>query len=339
MGVTVESSVAAGTTIEAPHGRTTPIEISAVVPVYRSASTLAELHRRLTAALAAVADRHEIILVEDAGGDGSWEQIERIAADDPAVRGIRMGRNYGQHNAILCGIRAARYGLVVTLDDDLQNPPEEIGKLVAALDDDVDVVYGTPLQEQHGFLRDQGSRITKLALQTAMSAETARHVSAFRILRTPLRDAFATYGGPFVSIDVLLTWGTTRFSHISVRHEPRQVGRSNYTVRTLLAHAFNMMTGFSTLPLQIASLIGFLFTVFGLFVLALVLVTYIVNGGSTVPGFAFLASIIAIFSGAQLFALGIMGEYLARIHFRTMDRPTYLVREVTDDDADGHDHG
>jgi glycosyltransferase involved in cell wall biosynthesis len=315
------------------------IEISAVVPVFRSAPMLVELHRRLTEALTELADRHEIILVEDAGGDGSWDEIERIAADDPRVRGIRMSRNYGQHNAILCGIRAAHYGLIVTLDDDLQNPPEEIAKLLARLGDDVDVVYGTPEQEQHGFLRDQGSRITKLALHTAMSAETARHVSAFRILRTELRDAFATYGGPFVSIDVLLTWGTTRFSHVAVRHEPRMEGLSNYTLRTLMTHALNMMTGFSTLPLQVASLIGFLFTLFGLGVLALVLVTYIVNGGSTVPGFAFLASIIAIFSGAQLFALGIMGEYLARIHFRTMDRPTYLVREVTDDDADGHDRG
>ena len=136
-----------------------------------------------------------------------------------------MSRNYGQHNALLCGIRAARYPIIVTLDDDLQNPPEEIDKLIAALDDGADVVYGTPENEQHGFLRDQSSRITKLALQSAMGAETARNVSAFRAFRTRLRDAFATYRGPYVSIDVLLTWGTTRFSHITVRHEPRAIGR------------------------------------------------------------------------------------------------------------------
>ena len=127
-----------------------------------------------------------------------------------------MSRNYGQHNALLCGIRAARHEVIVTLDDDLQNPPEEIGKLHRRLlVDDVDVVYGTPTHEQHGFLRDQGSQITKLALQSAMGAETARNVSAFRAFRTRLRDAFAAYGGPYVSIDVLLTWGTTRFSHVS----------------------------------------------------------------------------------------------------------------------------
>jgi glycosyltransferase involved in cell wall biosynthesis len=306
--------------------------ISAVVPVFRSAAILPELHRRLTAVLGAVADGYEIVLVEDSGGDGSWSVIEDLAAADQHVRGIRMSRNYGQHNALLCGIRAARHEIIVTIDDDLQNPPEEIPKLLALLGDDVDVVYGTPEQEQHGFLRDQASRVTKLALQSAMSAETARHVSAFRAFRSPIRGAFAGYRGPYVSIDVLLTWGTTRFTHTRVRHEPRLAGQSNYTVRKLVTHALNMMTGFSTLPLQVASLIGFLFTLFGFAILLVVLATYVANGGSTVPGFAFLASIISIFSGAQLFALGIIGEYLARMHFRTMDRPTYLVRQATDDE-------
>ncbi len=218
------------------------------------------------------------------------------------------------------------------MDDDLQNPPEEIGKLLALLGDGVDVVYGTPETEQHGFLRNQASRITKIALQSAMSAETARSVSAFRAFRTRLREAFASYAGPFVSIDVLLTWGSTRFAHVRVKHEPRTAGASNYTFRMLVTHALNMTTGFSTLPLQIASFIGFVFTLFGLFVLAIVLGTYVVNGGASVPGFAFLASIIAIFSGAQLFALGIIGEYLARMHFRSMDRPAYVVRDVTGDE-------
>ena len=315
-----------------PAGSRPRSSVSVVVPVYRSAAILPELYRRLTDVLEKVADHHEIILVEDCGGDGSWAEIRRLAAQDDRVRGIRMSRNYGQHNALLCGIRAARYGTIVTIDDDLQNPPEEIGKLLDRLGDEFDVVYGTPDVEQHGFMRDQASRITKLALQSAMSADTARNVSAFRAFRTRIRDAFAAYRGPFVSIDVLLTWGTTRFSHVPVRHEPRLAGESNYTFRKLVTHALNMMTGFSTLPLQIASLIGFVFTLFGFGILILVLATYLINGGSSVPGFAFLASIIAIFSGAQLFALGIIGEYLARMHFRSMDRPTYLVQEATDDE-------
>jgi glycosyltransferase involved in cell wall biosynthesis len=303
--------------------------ISAVVPVYRSAQILPELYNRLSLALAAITEQFEIILVEDGGRDSAWQVITELAKRDRRVRGIRMSRNYGQHNALLCGIRAAKHDVIVTLDDDLQNPPEEIHKLVDRLTGDVHVVYGKPSAEQHGFWRDQASRVSKLALQGAMGAETARNVSAFRAFDIRIRDAFASYRGPDVSVDVLLTWGTSGFSHVEVNHQPRLVGESSYTLRKLIAHAFNMMTGFSTLPLQVASVIGFLFTLFGVGVLALVIATYLVNGGAAVPGFAFLASIIAIFSGAQLFALGIIGEYLARIHFRTMDRPTYLIAEST----------
>ena len=130
-----------------------------------------------------------------------------------------------------------------------------------------------------------------------------------------------------MSIDVLLTWGTTRFTAVEVSHDPRRKGVSNYTFRKLLIHASNMMTGFSTLPLQLASLIGFTFTLFGVGVLVYVVGRYLIQGGP-VAGFPFLASIIAIFSGAQLFALGIIGEYLARMHVRMMDSPTYAVRSM-----------
>jgi len=302
------------------------VTISVVVPVYRSAGTLVELHRRLLAVLAPRGAAFEIVFVEDCGGDDSWQLIEELASRDARVRGLRLSRNYGQHNALLCGIRAARYEIVVTIDDDLQNPPEEIPRLLARLHEGFDVVYGAPDREQHGFLRDRASSITKIALTNTMDAETARHVSAFRAFRTYIRDAFRDYSSPFVSIDVLLTWGTTRFSHLRVRHDARAAGASNYTVRKLITHALNMMTGFTTIPLQLASLLGFVFSLLGLGVLGYVIIVYLIHGGS-VPGFPFLASVIAIFSGVQLFALGIIGEYLARMHQRSMDRPPYLVRE------------
>jgi len=303
--------------------------LSVIVPAYKSEQTISELVRRITLVLNALAIPYEIILINDGSPDKSWDVIQETAALYPKVRGIDLMRNCGQHNALLCGIRAARYEVIVTMDDDLQHPPEEIPKLLEKLAEGYDVVYGTPLQEQHGFWRDIASRVTKLALQGSMSAETARHVSAFRVFRTQVRDAFATYQSPFVSIDVLLTWGTTRFAAIAVRHDPRTAGASNYTVRTLIIHALNMMTGFSTRPLQLASMIGFAFTLFGLAVLLYVIGRYLVSGRS-VPGFPFLASLIAIFSGAQLFALGIIGEYLARMHFRMMERPPYTVREHID---------
>jgi undecaprenyl-phosphate 4-deoxy-4-formamido-L-arabinose transferase len=237
-------------------------------------------------------------------------------------------RNYGQHNALLCGIRAAKFEVIVTMDDDLQNPPGEVPKLIGKLIEGYDVVYGTPQAEQHGFWRNLASRVTKLALQSTMGAKTAHNVSAFRAFRTKVREAFADYQSPLVSIDVLLTWGTTRFAAIPVRNNPREEGVSNYTLRKLLTHALNMMTGFSMLPLQLASLLGFIFTLFGLGVLAYVVGRYVVLGYS-VPGFPFLASMIAIFSGVQLFSLGIIGEYLARVHLRSMGRPFCVVLDET----------
>ncbi|MHB8810246.1 MAG: glycosyltransferase family 2 protein [Desulfobulbaceae bacterium] len=306
------------------------IELSVVIPVYRSQESLRELHHRLVSVLTAQGLSFEILFVEDCGGDDSWAVIQELAKGDSRVRGIQLARNYGQHNALLCGIRAARGEIIVTLDDDLQNPPEEIPKLLGRLNAGCDVVYGTPAVAGHGFLRNMASRITKLALQTSMGVETASKVSAFRAFRARLRDAFAYYRSPTVNIDVLLTWGTTRFAAVVVRQDDRVIGASGYTLRKLINHAFNMMTGFSTLPLQMASVVGFIFGALGFLVLAYVMIRYLVEG-SSVPGFPFLASIIAIFSGVQLFALGIFGEYLARMHFRSMEQPPYTVHESTQD--------
>lgn len=309
-------------------GSTTLPSVSVVIPVYRSEAALPVLVKRLQPVLAASAREFELVLVNDGSPDRSWEVIEQLAAQHAWVRGIRLMRNYGQHNALLCGIRAARHDIIVTMDDDLQNPPEEIGRLLAKLAEGHDVVYGTPKAEQHGLWRDLASMITKLALQSAMGAETARMASAFRAFRMHLRAGFAGYQSPFVSIDVLLTWATTKFAAVEVRHEPRAIGASNYSFRKLVRHAMTMMTGFSVLPLQLASVMGFCFTLFGAGIFIYVVGRYLV-AGSTVAGFPFLASIIAIFSGAQLFSLGIIGEYLARMHFRVMEKPTYCVQTTT----------
>lgn len=308
--------------------------ISVVIPVYRSAQALIDLCHRLTAALRENAGDFEIILVEDCGGDNSWQAIKDIVAVDPRVRGFRLSRNFGQHNALLCGIRAARGDVIITMDDDLQHPPEEIHKLTEKLMEGYDVVYGPPERAQHGFVRGLASRVTKIALQGAMGAKTARCVSAFRAFRTVLRDAFADYHSPSVNIDVLLTWATNRFSAVPVSHEQRKFGKSGYTPGKLFRHALNMITGYSIRPLQIASVLGFVFALFGVLVLFYVLIRYLTEDGG-VPGFPFLASIISIFSGAQLLALGIIGEYLARLHFRSMERPPYAVRERTDPRSEG----
>lgn len=299
--------------------------LSIVIPVYNGALSLRELIAELAAVLPSLASQYEVILVNDGSRDESWQVITELAGKHAWVRGFDLMRNYGQHSALLCGIRAARYDIIATIDDDLQHPPAEIAKLLAKLDEGYDVVYGTPLRQQHGFLRDLASELTKIALQNSMGVEVARNVSAFRVFRTRLRDAFTSYQGSYISIDVLLTWASTRFAAIPVRHDERKYGQSNYTFRKLVRHAINMITGFTIIPLQLASITGFAFTAFGILVFVYVVGRYLIEGGS-VAGFPFLASIIAIFSGAQLFALGIIGEYLARMHFRLMDRPAYVVR-------------
>jgi glycosyltransferase involved in cell wall biosynthesis len=303
--------------------------LSLVIPVYRSRATLPKLYQRLVETLQEIGAPFEIVLVEDCGGDGSWDVIKQLAAGDARVRGIKLSRNYGQHNAVLCGIRNARHDVIVTMDDDLQHPPDQIGLLLAELGKGYDVVYGVAQVEQHGLLRDLASKLTKLALQSAVGAENARNVSAFRAFRTKLRQAFKDFQNPFVSIDVLLSWATNSFGVVKVRHEPRRDGVSNYTVGKLINHAFNLLTGFSTAPLRLVSIIGFLFTLFGLAVLARVLGVYLLYG-SPVQGFVFLATMIITFSGVQLFTLGIFGEYLARIFGRTMDRPAYVMSETTE---------
>jgi len=302
------------------------MNISVIVPVYNSENSLSELYERLTDVMGSIADDYEIIMINDGSRDASWDVITNLVTQSETLRGINLMRNYGQHNALLLGIRLAQYEVIVTLDDDLQNPPEEIPKLIANLSEECDVVYGTPQKEQHGFWRDMASQVTKLVLKSTMGVQVARNVSAFRAFRSCVRDAFADYQGSFVSIDVLLTWGTTRFAAIPVRHDQRREGLSNYTFTKLLTHALNMMTGFSTLPLRLASIIGFGFSIFGFGVLAYVIGRYLIQG-SSVPGFPFLAAVISIFSGVQLFSLGIVGEYLARVHFRTMMHPVYAIRQ------------
>jgi undecaprenyl-phosphate 4-deoxy-4-formamido-L-arabinose transferase len=263
--------------------------------VFNGAATLAELVRRCRSTLAESASEHEIVLVNDASGDGSWPVIAELAESSDDVRGIDLARNFGQHNALLAGIREARCGVTVTIDDDLQNPPEEIPRLLEALSADCDVAYGAPI------------------------------VSSFRAFRTELREGFVDYTGPDVSIDGLLTWRTERFCSVPVRHDPRAHGRSNYSLLKLVRHTLTMITAFSTRPLRIASGLGFLMILFGIGVLVYVLTRFMIEGGS-VPGFPFLASIISIFAGAQLFSIGVIGEYLARVHVRVMTKPSYAIR-------------
>ena len=303
--------------------------LSVVVPVYKSAASLPALIERLEPVLAAHARTYEVLLVNDNSPDESWKVIGELAKQNNWVQGVDLMRNYGQHNALLCGIRAARGEIIVTMDDDLQHPPEEIPKLLEKLAEGHDVVYGTPISLSHAAHRNFTSRFTKWLLASAMGVKNIKGISAFRAFRTDLRLAFQDYHSPELLIDVLLSWGTTRFSTVAVQHDPRRIGSSNYNFFKLLNQALLILTGFSTAPLHIATIIGFVFTVLGIVIFIYVIAQFLHAG--SVPGFPFLASTIALFSGAQLFALGILGEYLARIFKRSMERPTYVIRQKIED--------
>lgn len=299
--------------------------ISVVIPVYNSEQSLPLLIKRLESVLVNTTDTYEILLVNDGSVDNSWQVIENLIAEHKHIFAINLMRNFGQHNALLCGIRAANYDFVVTIDDDLQNPPESIPLLVEKLNEGYDVVYGSSTSDVHeSLLRSVSSWIIRKVLEESLGADVTKNLSSFRAFRTQLRDGFAGYDSSYISIDVLLTWSTTSFAFIKVEHAPREFGTSTYSIRKLFRHSVNLITGFSTWPLQIASLFGFIFMFFGLGILVYVVSRYLYEG--SVPGFSFLASTIAIFSGVQLFALGIFGEYLLRIYQRTMNRPPYLER-------------
>ncbi|HEU4746196.1 MAG TPA: glycosyltransferase family 2 protein, partial [Anaerolineales bacterium] len=282
------------------------MNLSVVVPVYKGETFLEPLVAELIRTVPTFADKYEVILVNDGSPDNSWQLIQNLTRTYSCVKGIRMMRNYGQHNATLCGVRAAQYEVVVTIDQDLQHPPGEIPQLLGKLQEGYDVVYGAPRKLPQSFWRNVMTAGIKWILAKVIGLPSVHNVSAFRAFRTHLRDAFVNFQSPSLILDVLLSWGTTRFTSVPVDIAPAE--RSNYSFTMLVRTATLILIGYSTLPLRFASWIGFGMTLFGLGVFIYVLVVYFTAGSP--PGFPFLASMIALVSGAQLFALGIFGEYL-----------------------------
>lgn len=204
------------------------------------------------------------------------------------------------------------------MDDDLQHPPEQVPVLLRALTDELDLVYGVPVREEHGAARSFLSRGVKRAL--ASGAPGAGSISSFRVFRTFLREGFERMDGPHVSLDVGLSWATTRIGQTAVRMDMRTVGRSNYTPRLLVRHALTLITGYSVAPLRVAGYLGALSMLVGLGLLAVA--AYQGFGGVTT-----IAAVVVVFSGTQLVALGVLGEYVGRLHSGASGRPTYVIRE------------
>ncbi len=294
-----------------------------MVPVFNSAATLPELHRRLGEVFRGLGGEYELVFVDDGSADDSWAILEKLAAADPRLRAIQLARNFGQHNALLCGLARARGQFIVTLDDDLQNPPEEIPRLAAKIAEGHDLVYGEYKTKQHGFFRNLGSRLVRLVFRRVSGVRCGP--TAFRCLTRELARAAQTYDKNFVFLDGLFAWNTARIAAVPVEHHPRAAGRSGYGPVKLVGLALNLLTNFSLGPLRLASILGFLFALTG-FGLGLFFLAKKIFWDIPFPGFASTFVALSLFAGAQLITLGLIGEYLGRVHHNLNAKPQYRVR-------------
>ncbi|MFZ4827094.1 MAG: glycosyltransferase family 2 protein [Phototrophicaceae bacterium] len=305
-----------------------PLTCSVVIPVYRSETMLKQLVERLHAVLHQHCTQFEVILVNDCSPDGSWAVIQTLSQEYSWVRGIHLMRNFGQQSALLCGIRAAQYEIIINMDDDLQHQPEDIPKFLGKLAEGYEVVHGVPQQLAHSATRNWASNFVKRIMVSVLNIPYARQIYPYRAFYAYLRKAFEHYDSPYVNIDALLSWGSNRFAQVEIVHHTRTEGQSGYTFGKLLNYAINLITGFSVVPLRLASLLGLVFMGLG-FVLIVYVVGVFLFVGRVVPGFLFLSVTVLLFSGVQLFVLGIIGEYLARMFVRTMNKPNYVIKETT----------
>jgi undecaprenyl-phosphate 4-deoxy-4-formamido-L-arabinose transferase len=306
-------------------GEPAGLGVSIVVPVYRSAGTLRPLFERLSKALAGVRNGWEVVFVDDASPDQSWRVLEALQSAHPdRVVAVRLARNFGQHNALMCAFREARGAIVVTMDDDLQNPPEEVPKLLAAFDDaELDVVYGRYRTKKHRPWRNGGSWMINVFYRRVFGSAVS--VTSFRAIRKETVANILSYDLNFTFIDGLLAWNTQRIAEVDVEHHARPGGRSGYTLARLATLAFNLFTNFSLLPLQVVSAMGLALAGTGFLVGVWYLIAFF-RHRIGVPGYASTITAILVLGGAQLVALGIIGEYLGRLHLNVNRKPQYAVR-------------
>jgi glycosyltransferase involved in cell wall biosynthesis len=308
-----------------PQSPSPELAISIVIPVYNSAATLRQLHTRLTATLGSLGQSYEIILIDDGSRDASWAGLEALRVIDPVhVVAVQLMRNYGQHNALMCGLELARGAFVVTMDDDLQNPPEEIPKMLAYIEQSgLDLVYGCPNDRKHAGWRNLGSAIVWQFYRTVFRNPVTP--TPFRVIAHQLAKSVKFYDLNFTYLDGLLAWCTSRIGAVEVAHDARAEGKSNYSISKLLVLALNLYTNFSLLPLQIVSGMGLLTAISGFLLGGYYLFQYLVSN-ILVPGFASTIIAVLILGGAQLLALGVIGEYLGRLHLNVNRKPQFVVR-------------
>lgn len=303
-------------------------ELSVVIPVYRSKDTLEELLRRIIESFSNSRVEIEVLMVEDCGRDGSWDTIEALAADQPVLRGIRLSRNFGQHAATICGMAMARGHWVATMDDDLEQPPEKLPELLAKAKEGYDLVYGVYPERSHAAWRNITSHLARVLFKLAIPTLNDTYTS-MRVIRGDLARELKRFDSPFPFVDGYLSWLTNRCACVEVSHQPRPAGKSNYTFSKLFAHTLNIFVTFSDAPLKLASNAGLFFSLIGFGTLAVILIGRLV-GAITAIGYASVMAASLAVGGIQLLVLGIFGEYIGRINFKTSRKPLYLVAYDTE---------
>ena len=309
------------------------LRVSVVVPVFNSEATLAPLVERLRAALAARYDL-EVVLVNDGSADASADACRRLAEQYSWVRFVGLSRNFGEHNAVMAGLRYATGDYAVVIDDDFQNPPEEVAALVEKLREGYDVVFSRYPTKHHSAFRNFGSWLNNAVASVLLDKDRDLYLSSFKAINRFLIDELRRYDGPYPYVDGLILRVTGNVGTQEVVHRPRAHGRSNYTMARLVRLWLNMFTSFSILPLRVASLAGLAFALCGL-LLAVVFVVERIANPELPAGWASLAVIVLVVAGVQLFAIGMIGEYLGRLYLKDNGRPMFVARETVNCGEDG----
>jgi glycosyltransferase involved in cell wall biosynthesis len=304
--------------------RKTAIGFSVIIPVFNEEGNLKPLYARLSRVIRTLKKPYEIIFVDDGSSDRSFQILKDIHDKDKRVKIIRFTRNFGQHPAIMAGFNTAMGDIIITMDADLQNPPEEIPKLIGKLDEGCEVVFGVFQERKHSFFRRAGSRFAKWGLARILPGGTA-DLSGFRALRSYTVDQLKFLNEKSKFLDGLLCWMGYKVGTVSVEHEERHLGKTKYSPFKLIGLWLDMVVALTELPLKIATFGGMFLGIVG-FVLALFyFIRYLVYGFD-VPGFATIVILITFFSGVQLFALGILGEYVGRMNKEVKNKPEYIIR-------------
>jgi glycosyltransferase involved in cell wall biosynthesis len=300
--------------------------LSIVIPCFQSEASLNEVVLGIKDSLRAIKRiKYEILLVLDGPTDRTAEIATRLESEIRECRVVELSRNFGQHPAIFAGILSAKYEIVITMDDDGQHLPSELPSLIEALSDETDLVYGLPTEEEHGFFRSSASRFFKSMLFRILGIRNARDISAFRIFRKSLLQNVDLQKISSGTVDVALHWSTTRIKTVSTIMNKRSTGKSNYTLRSLIKFAIQMVIGYSVKPLKFAlfiGLIGFLVSA----ALAIYFFVEYLQGDVKVAGFTTITILVTTLSSIQLVTLGILGEYIASIHQKSIGKPMFNIR-------------